>query len=90
MTWYVRATAGALIISLIGLALIILQTTPVSASSLLRGIFFALVFVVLWSAATLMSYLIRRRNEALFAQSFSEGLLVSLILFALLLIHKFI
>lgn len=85
MRSYLWGIVAAGIASAAGVALIVVQTTPDTASPLLKTLFFLALFVFLWSAATLVIYAIRRRA---LESSFITGFAVAFLTLAVILIRK--
>ncbi|MEK7615594.1 MAG: hypothetical protein AAB420_00100 [Patescibacteria group bacterium] len=84
MKWHVWGIVVALVASAFGIALIIYQTSPATATVPIKILFFLSLFVGLWSAAALVVYGWRRNVE----RSFIWGFLAAFAAMAFILLQK--
>ncbi|MBI2670330.1 MAG: hypothetical protein HYX20_04270 [Candidatus Yanofskybacteria bacterium] len=99
MQWQIYGVWATLVSSLFGLALIIWKIEPQAASLLVKTLFFITLFMLVWSAATLVIFSIKKRlvksralskiaYEPIFYDSFLMGLFFSIIILVAVLIRK--
>jgi hypothetical protein len=99
MEWQIRGVWASLFISLVGLGFIVWTTEPPIASTSLKILFFATIFILIWSTATLIIFPLKSRliksralsntaYEPIFYDSFLTGLFLSVIFVAIILIKK--
>ncbi len=90
---------ASLILSLVGLGLIVWTTEPLTASLLLKTLFFTALFIFVWSIATLAIFTAKNKflksgrqnsdnRESTFQVSLISGLFLSIIVMAVILIRR--
>jgi hypothetical protein len=100
MLWQIYGVWAAVIVSLLGLGLVVLKTEPQIVSPQVKALFFIALFILIWSALTIIIFSIKNRlvrsralsesaHDPIFYDSFFRGLLTATVLIAALLIKKF-
>lgn len=97
MKWYVSGVAGAAGVSLVGIIVIIFNTDPKTASGAVKALYFASLFLFLWSLLTLGGYWLKSRirsrqhrllTETDFNRSAVSGFVIALIAIGYLIIKR--
>ena len=96
MKWHVFAMLVSVVVALIGLAVIGSQTTPDTAGTLIRSLFFITLFIAVWGMVSLISLWIRYRfgsqpiSVQLIKSAALYGLAFAGIVIATMLINRFV
>ena len=99
MKWYIFGLVGAMLVSLLGLAMIILNATPETASGAVKTLYFAALFLFVWTTTTLagvyiQSWRMKRKRKFLRPTDINSvariAFLVSTIFLVILLLRKFL
>lgn len=99
MKWQIYGVWISLLVSLAGLGFIVWAVEPQTASLQIKALFFAAIFICIWSAATTIIFSIKNRRvnsrtssesafDPIFYDSFLTGLFIAVIFMAAIFIKK--
>lgn len=101
MRWQIYGVWASMVVSLVGLGFIVWTVEPQVASPQVKALFFIVLFILVWSTATLVIFSIKNRlvrsralsesaSDLIFYDSFLTGLFISVIFVAAILIRRLV
>jgi hypothetical protein len=101
MNWQVFGVGVSTVISALGIGLIVWKTDPITASPLLKALFFIALFFLVWGSSTLIIFSIKNRgpkprptdestSETIFNTSLLMGLIITIIGAIIISFKKFL